>query len=326
MSFLKKAINLRKDFLDKHSIGDSLGLLNRAESYLFLKNSDAEEPFEDVFLINKSSKENYNSTEIFSPLDKESDSEAFPFEPIDASMLEEEPVLEQSNTDENKDIVIPVLDFEEEIKGSKRASDSVSFNYNKEEEERFLNNNDFSDLVVDEPLLEDINKNEKNFYLISDKIADELSKLNLKNDSYNEFNKILSDNFNFKKNAILAYSPEDNLFVVKAANGLDDESLQKLKFDIDYKNIYKEVVKKSYLVIIEKDTINGFTEIFSRKDLSGSDFMLIMPFILSNRVIGFFIGLELMEDNDLSVELINTIEIICKQNGALLYNIIQNEK
>ena len=40
MSLLKKAGKFRKKYLNRHLIGKSLGLLNRAESFLFLKNND----------------------------------------------------------------------------------------------------------------------------------------------------------------------------------------------------------------------------------------------------------------------------------------------
>ena len=107
---------------------------------------------------------------------------------------------------------------------------------------------------------------------------------------------------------------------------LDEETDEKLSFDLRYKDIYKDLIKNNYLYIKDKKSINNYSELFSKNDLKKIDFILIMPFILSNHVIGLFAGFKLLNDENPDIELIGSLEIICKQNGALLYNIIQNEK
>ena len=62
--------------------------------------------------------------------------------------------------------------------------------------------------------------------------------------------------------------------------------MNKLAFDLKYKDIYKNLIKNNYLYLNDKKSINNYSELFSKKDFNKIDFILIMPFILSNHVIG----------------------------------------
>ena len=76
MSLLDKAIKFRNRFLNQHLIGKSLGLLNRAESFIFLKNSENIN-FDYIIDSKKEKKENndFNNIVLKEPsIDESSDS------------------------------------------------------------------------------------------------------------------------------------------------------------------------------------------------------------------------------------------------------------
>ena len=164
-----------------------------------------------------------------------------------------------------------------------------------------------------------------NYFKIIDSINNELSKLSSNNNSsYEKLNSIISDYFYFDKSALLIFSPEKNRFLFKCGINLDDQTKSKLSFDIKYNNILKRMIKsRSYIIYPDSILFKHSIDIISENDLNDSDFQLFVPYIFSEHVIGVFFGLKLKPNNNLNIELITSLESVCKSNGGLLYNLIQ---
>ena len=160
---------------------------------------------------------------------------------------------------------------------------------------------------------------------IIDSVNEKLSQLSRdKNSSYEKLNNIISDKFHFTKSALLIFSPEKNKFLFKCGINLDNQTKSKLSFDIKYNNIFKRMIKsKSYIIYPDSILFKHSIEIISENDLKDSDFQLFVPYIFSEHVIGVFFGLKLESNTNLNIELITSLEKVCKSNGELLYNLIQ---
>ena len=161
---------------------------------------------------------------------------------------------------------------------------------------------------------------------IVDLTTNELKKIPLiSNSSFEKINKIISDNFHFIKSALLIFLPIKNKFLFKCGINLDDQTKSKLSFDIKYKNIFKRMIKsKSYIIYPDSILFKQSIDIISENDLKNSDFQLFVPYIFSEHVIGIFLGLKLESNINFDTKLITSIEQVCKTNGELLYNLIQN--
>jgi hypothetical protein len=189
--------------------------------------------------------------------------------------------------------------------------------------------NNFFETFVESQKIETSQKNQlspANYSKIVELTNSELSKLPQDNiSSFEKINKIISKNFNITKSALLIFSPNNNKFLFKCGINLDNETKSKLSFDIKYNNIFKRMIKsKSYIIYPDSILFKNSNDIISDKDLNESDFQLFVPYIFSDHVIGVFLGLKLESDISLVIELITSLEKVCKSNGDLLYNLIQN--
>lgn len=162
---------------------------------------------------------------------------------------------------------------------------------------------------------------EKKYYKTIFDISNDLSNLVVSEDSFADFNRIIADNFYFSKNALLIYSPEEQKFIYCAGRGLDWESQKELRLDIEYKDIYRRMVKEGFILTDTEE----YNDLLSEDDRNESNFKLFTPFIFSGHVIGIFLGFKLITDEHPDNELIDALKLICRLNGALLYNIFQQQ-
>jgi len=65
-------------------------------------------------------------------------------------------------------------------------------------------------------------------------------------------------------------------------------------------------------------------KLLSSNDKNNSDFQLWVPFIFSARIIGILLSLQLYDRSTPTADLIESLEIIGRLNGALLYNLFQH--
>lgn len=165
----------------------------------------------------------------------------------------------------------------------------------------------------------------KYFYNILNKISKNFATLVVNSESYKDFLKIIVDNFNISKSALLIYSPQKQKFVCWYSQNIDRESIEKLNFDLEFGNIYKNIAKeKSYFILPNSHNFQNLESLLSANDKNNSDFQLWVPFIFSARIIGILLSLQLYDRNIPEPEFIEALEIIGRLNGPLLYNLFQH--
>lgn len=235
---------------------------------------------------------------------------------IDADFINSEDgdVEELNEIESNSDSEISIFsnddDVEENIEILKEINDK---NYNE-----FTANNELDNYI---PVI-----NKQNDYLeILSVVSKEMSALEIDLDSYDNFLSIISKEFGFSKSALLIFSPPVKKFVFLRSQNLDEQSEQKLSFDLEFSNIYKTLAKeKSYLILPENNNFDIIANMLSENDKSDTEFQLYIPFIFSARIIGVFLGLKTVSGNIPDSERIKSLEILGRFNGPLLYNLFQH--
>ena len=170
-----------------------------------------------------------------------------------------------------------------------------------------------------------IEKDSKIFRLFNN-LSNEISTISLKKNGHIKFLEIISDYFNFDKSALLIFSHESQEFVYWHGINIDQESKDKLSLNLEYNDVYKRMVKKEHLINYSNAPKSlRIDKLLSSKDNNESNFQFFVPFIFSGYVIGIFLGLKMNKEKKPSKELIKSMQIIGKLNGALLYNILQQE-
>jgi|GEM_PF-6205947 len=149
-------------------------------------------------------------------------------------------------------------------------------------------------------------------------ISKEIHQLQIDQDASKNFHNIILKHFNFTKSILFVYSPIKEKFVFWQGSNINNDIKDKLSFDLKFGGIYKKIIEESSLLILPaEDNFNTFQNILNDSDI---DFQLFIPFIFSGRVIGIFLGLKL-DNNIPNKTLIDSLEIIGRLNGSLLYNI-----
>jgi hypothetical protein len=164
------------------------------------------------------------------------------------------------------------------------------------------------------------------YYDIINNISIEAAKINLNKNACKKFTDLIIKNYNFSKAIMFIFSPRKNKFSYWSGKNIKENSLDKISFDLKFCNIYKKIVKENhYLLTQENEEFFEFGNILSDKDIEESDFELFIPFIFSGRVIGIFVGLKLANNELPDEDMINSLEIVGRFNGALMYNIFHQE-
>ncbi len=242
------------------------------------------------------------------------------------SKKEEEIKEEESE----KEIIDEVLEIEE-IKDIDDNIDKKEINEVKQEkileeiEKNNLNEVTKSINFNNEVLPKDKDFNKRYYYNLINKISKDFAKLVINVDSYKDFLNIISNNFNISKCALLVFSPQKQKFVCWHAKNLDQESIEKLNFDLDFGDIYKSIAKeRSYFILPNNSQFENIDSLLSANDKNNSDFQLWTPFIFSARIIGILLSIQMYDRSIPVVDFIDSLEIIGRLNGSLLYNLFQH--
>ncbi|HOJ64683.1 MAG TPA: hypothetical protein PLE45_09715 [Spirochaetota bacterium] len=223
-----------------------------------------------------------------------------------------EEVIEEENNEEKEDENIGL----EEINEGKILQNINESNLNEVTKNKLLN---------EEYISKDRDFNKKYYYNILKKVSKDFATLVINTESYKDFLKIISDNFNISKSALLIYSPQQQRFICWHSKNIDSESVNKLNFDLNFGNIYKNIAKeKAYLILPNNPYFENIEKLLSSNDKNNSDFQLWVPFIFSARIIGILLSLQLYDRSTPTADLIESLEIIGRLNGALLYNLFQH--
>ncbi|MCG8568919.1 MAG: hypothetical protein MJB14_02150 [Spirochaetes bacterium] len=167
----------------------------------------------------------------------------------------------------------------------------------------------------------------EDYYInLLNQLSKELSTFVIDEQAYSQFNSILSRYFKLAKTAILVYSPLKNQFVYWNGINIDKETTNKLEISLDFSNIFKTISKeKSYFVRNTDSEFEYIKNILSEKDYQETDFQLWVPFIFSARIIGIFLILKKADQSIPDQQMIHYLEMLCRLNGPLLYNLYQQE-
>lgn len=170
-------------------------------------------------------------------------------------------------------------------------------------------------------------KEDKYFYFdLIEKIADEISKIPLKNNPKEEFFKVLKLNFFLNKAFILLYSVQSEKFIFWEGSNIDDITKEKFQLDLQSYNIFKQLVEKKSLLLLKEKNREIFNSLLSNKDFEESDFIFLAPFVFSSYIVGILVVLSLNERKIINRELMELIKIVCRLNGSLIYHLYQQEK
>ncbi|MBN2544558.1 MAG: hypothetical protein JXB50_02095 [Spirochaetes bacterium] len=185
---------------------------------------------------------------------------------------------------------------------------------------------DLSDEKIE--LIDEDNKLSRfsNYFDVLNNIADELSQISLKNNPSKRLIKTISNNFRFKKDILLIYNFDKEKFIYWQGNNIDFETINKMKFDLKFNNIYNEIVENKFLYINKNENRDVFSELLSNEDNKHSDFLLFIPFTFSGHIIGIYSVLKLYNNSQPEDDLIQALMTVGRLNGSLLYNIYQQEK
>ena len=173
---------------------------------------------------------------------------------------------------------------------------------------------------------EDVTSEEKDFFECINQLSMELSTLPQEKGAMQLFHSMTSLSFGFSKSSLLLFSPSQQQFQCCEFENLDDKTLNKLHFSVDFENLYQETSENGYLFIEKNSDKKGILSHFlSEEDLANTDFLLLIPYIFASRMIGLFAGFKLHNDEKVSPALIEALSLVCRLNAALLYSLYQTE-
>ena len=169
---------------------------------------------------------------------------------------------------------------------------------------------------------EGTSKQYNDYLAVLDDISAQTASIAVDENMFDNFLACVADRFEIDRCSLQLFDPDDGLFKCMAKIGYDDETEEKLAFDLNYNGIYGNLAnKKSYLVNNNEPQFGGLADIMSEQDFAETEFQLWIPFVFSSRIIG--IMLVTHSASDLTEDYIRALEVAGRLNGAMLYNLYQ---
>ncbi|MBR3731225.1 MAG: hypothetical protein IKN25_01120, partial [Spirochaetales bacterium] len=169
---------------------------------------------------------------------------------------------------------------------------------------------------------EGTSKQYNDYLAVLDDISAQTASIAVDENMFDNFLACVADRFEIDRCSLQLFDPDDGLFKCMAKIGYDDETEEKLAFDLNYNGIYGNLAnKKSYLVNNDEPQFGGLADIMSEQDFAETEFQLWIPFVFSSRIIG--IMLVTHSASDLTEDYIRALEVAGRLNGAMLYNLYQ---
>jgi hypothetical protein len=167
---------------------------------------------------------------------------------------------------------------------------------------------------------------EREFFECINQLSLELSTLPQEKGAMQLFHSMTSLSFGFSKSSLFLFSPSHQQFQCCEFENLDEESINKLHFSVDFENLYQETAENGYFFITKENDRKGILSSFlSEKDFEDVDFLLLVPYIFTSRMIGLFAGFKLHGEEKLTPTRIEALSLVCRLNAALLYSLYQTE-
>ena len=167
---------------------------------------------------------------------------------------------------------------------------------------------------------------EREFFECINQLSMELSTLPQEKGAMQLFHSMTSLSFGFSKSSLFLFSPSQQQFQCCEFENLDENSINKLHFSVDFENLYQETAENGYFFITKENDRKGILSSFlSEKDFEDVDFLLLVPYIFTSRMIGLFAGFKLHGNEKISPTRIEALSLVCRLNAALLYSLYQTE-
>ncbi len=169
---------------------------------------------------------------------------------------------------------------------------------------------------------EDTPKQYDDYLAVLDDISAQTAAISIDENMFDNFLACVADRFEIDKCGLLLFDPDDGQFKCMAKIDYDDETEEKLSFDLNYNNIYSNLAnKKSYLVHRDEPQFGGLVDIMSEKDFAEAQYQLWLPFVFSSRIIGIMLVTHSVAA--VTDDYIRALEVAGRLNGATLYNLYQ---
>jgi hypothetical protein len=251
-----------------------------------------------------------DETETLSDETETCDNVELPAEELDDDEISNDIDL---SDEELADIIDINNDIRNTTNGIIAESDNFEISYNDE------NNISQDKSETDSP-------EEREFFECINQLSLELSTLPQEKGAMQLFHSMTSLSFGFSKSSLFLFSPSHQQFQCCEFENLDEESINKLHFSVDFENLYQETAENGYFFITKENDRKGILSSFlSEKDFEDVDFLLLVPYIFTSRMIGLFAGFKLHGEEKLTPTRIEALSLVCRLNAALLYSLYQTE-
>ena len=238
----------------------------------------------------------------------------------------------QKETEPKKGLFRRVLDYinnkkfvSDDIDEVLKASESISNDLSTIKEKIESIDTIIEDTIVEDTTVED-NIKESILYKKLNELSKDISKLIFDDNAKYNFCELLSTKMGFDKSAIVVFDHTTEEFIFWTGYNISIASQNKLKFNLKYNDIYKNVSENRHYLIKKGDI--GFDEInliLDEEEIKEIDFQLWVPFIFSTRIIAMFVGFKTVSNEIENKEFIEILELFCRLTGALVYNFYQQE-
>ncbi|MBP5707149.1 MAG: hypothetical protein J6W76_07670, partial [Spirochaetales bacterium] len=169
---------------------------------------------------------------------------------------------------------------------------------------------------------EDTPKQYDDYLAVLDDISAQTAAIAIDENMFDNFLACIADRFEIDQCGLLLFDPDDGQFKCLSRIGYDEETEDKLVFDLNYNDIYANLAnKKSYIVHRDEPQFGGLADIMSEKDYAEAEFQLWLPFVFSSRIIGIMLVTHSM--SAVTDDYIRALEVAGRLNGATLYNLYQ---
>ena len=279
---------------DSETLNDEIGICDKAE--------EPTEELTDEETIEDDSETLSDETEIYDEVE----------EPTE-ELADEEIIEDDSET----------LNYEAEVSNDTELSDEELadiFDINNEIE------NTTNKIIAESDNSETEPPEEREFFECINQLSLELSTLPQEKGAMQLFHSMTSLSFGFSKSSLFLFSPSQQQFQCCEFENLDENSIRKLHFSVDFENLYQETAENGYFFITKENDKKGILSSFlSEKDFEDVDFLLLVPYIFTSRMIGLFAGFKLHGEEKLTPTRIEALSLVCRLNAALLYSLYQTE-
>ena len=251
-------------------------------------------------------------------------------EDLPAAEEKPEEIAEEENyfADDNAEWIYPADQYDNNNESVISAeANEVSETDKSDEDETEISSADENEILNqvqddDSSSDENVSKQYDDYLAVLDDISAQTAAIAIDENMFDNFLACVADRFEIDRCGLLLFDPDDGQFKCMAKIDYDDETEEKLSFDLNYNDIYSNLAnKKSYLVHRDEPQFGGLADIMSEKDFAEAEYQLWLPFVFSSRIIGIMLVTHSVAA--VTDDYIRALEVAGRLNGATLYNLYQ---